>query len=261
VELLIGALTLGEVVFSMCALRSAGQEVISVMNPNAVSPNAIMNQVWQGRVPADWQVIHGKRRSAFAVGCSATFVTLVLLFILAVGAVVISGFVHFGSGIQPGQSPSSFLNPASFGSATIAGYPALAVVGGVALVIALLVGIIAGFIAGRDSGDPDPELVILPNGFVEYVSHRKPIISIPFAEIADVDLRVKTTTYHSTNTNANTSFSTTTTRTRTDIWLDLYYRNGNKEKWQPRAKFGPTQSVCQMIIKAHARYSALQGHR
>lgn len=222
-----------------------------------VNPEAIVNQVWQGRVPADWQVIHGKRRSAFAVGFLAAFYTLVLVFILSIGSVVVIGFLHVGSG----ATSSPFPGPFGPFSEMIAGYPAPAVIGGVALVIALLVGIIAGLIAGRDSGDPDPELVLLPNGFVEYVSHRKPIISIPFAEIADVDLRVKTTTYRSTNTNPNTGFSTTTTRTRTDIWLDLYYRNGNKERWAPRANFGPSQSICQMIIKAHSRYTALRERR
>jgi len=222
-----------------------------------VSPETVINQVWQGKVPADWQIIHGKRRSAFAAGCFAAFFTLVLLFILSIGAIVLIGFLSGGSG----ATSSPFSGPLGPFSETIAGEPAPAVIGGGGLVIAVLVGIITGMIAGRDASDPDPELVILPYGFVEYVSHRKPIISVPFAEIADVNLRVKTTTTPSTSTNPTTGWSTTTTNTRTDIWLDLLYRNGRKERWAPRAKFGPRQDVCQAIIKAHSRYSALQGRR
>ncbi len=220
-----------------------------------MNPEAVVQQVWQQIVPADWRIIRGKRRSAFVVGCFATFFTLVLLFILGVGAVVLTGFLHFGAGSELEQPPASLLNPTDPGSSTIAGYPALAVLGSAALAVAVLVGVIAGLIAGRDSGDPDPFIVLLPAGFVEYVSRRKPIIGISYAEIADIDLRVRTT--RSSSTNPNTGVSTTTTRTR--IWLDLHYRNGRTERWEPRANFGPRESICQTIIKAYSRYEALQG--
>lgn len=217
-----------------------------------LQPDAITQQVWQGRVPADWQILHGKRTSPFLAGCFATFLTLVLLFILGIFAIVLTGFQQFGSAAGP-SSVSSF-NPTAVSSSTLAGLPDPAVLGG-ALAVALAVGIITALIIGRDAGDPDPLLVILPNGFVEYVSHRKPIISIPFAEIADIDLRTRTT--RTTSTNPSTGLSTTTTRTY--FWLDLRYRNGRKERWMPRANFGRRLDVCQTIIKAHSRFQGFYG--
>jgi hypothetical protein len=220
-----------------------------------IESNAVVQQVWQGIVPTTWQTIHGKRRSAFAVGCSAIFVTLVLLFILGVGSVVLIGFLHAGS-VTPSDQPSTFfLNPAALGSSTIAGYPAAAVVGGAALAFALLVGIIAGLFAARDARDPDPLIVLLPDGFVEYVSHRKPIIGVPYAALADIDLRVR----KSTTTSVNPATGVRTTSTSTRIWLDLRYRNGHTERWAPRANFGSRLGTCQIILKAYSRYEALQG--
>lgn len=224
-----------------------------------MEPEAIVQQVWQGIVPTAWQMIHGKRQSAFAVGGCALVLTLVLLVILSVGTIMLLGFLHVGSATPAGQPSAFFLNPATLGSSTIAGYPAAAVVGGAALAFALLVGIAAGLIAGRDARDPDPLIVLLPDSFVEYVNHRKPIISISYAALADIDVRTKKTTRRSTSSNPYTGSTTTTTSTSKRVWLDLRYRNGYTERWAPRANFGPRLETCQIIVKAYSRYEALQG--
>lgn len=220
-----------------------------------MEPEAIVEQVWQGIVPTTWQVMRGKRRSALAAGCFAMLFTLALLFILGVGSVVLVGFLHVGSAGAADQPSAFFLNPPDLISSTIVGYPATAVVGGAALGLAVLIGISAGLIAGRDARDPDPLIVLLPDGFVEYVSHRKPIISIAYGALADIDLRVR----KSTSTSINLATGVRTTSTSKRIWLDLRYRNGYTERWAPRANFGPRLGTCQVILKAYSRYEALQG--
>ena len=76
-----------------------------------IQPDAIVRQVWHGMVPADWQVIHGKRASAFAAGCFATFFSLILLIVLGGVAVVLISFAHLGSVAQSEHLSPDFFNP------------------------------------------------------------------------------------------------------------------------------------------------------
>jgi hypothetical protein len=198
-----------------------------------IGPEAIVNQVWQGIVPADWRIVRGKRRSAFAAGVSAAAVTFagMALFTMLIGV--------FASG--PGK---------------IAGYPALIVVGVAVAALALLAGIVVTVTAAiRNAGDPDPLIVLLSNGFVEYVSRHKPIIGILYAELATVDLRIR----GQTQTWRNQAAGQYQSAARKKVWLDLLYHDGQRERWTPRANFGPRLAICQAISKAHALYDVLYG--
>ena len=212
-----------------------------------IDAQRVLAQVQQRQYPADWQVFRGKRRSPIVVAFVAIFYTLFFIVFFSILAVVITGFLHVqaGSTADPFTSVANRL-PISLKEAAIGA-------GG----LALAVGIIAALFAARDAGDPDPLLIVLPQGFVEYISHRKPIQSFAFAEISNLALRVGTRRYSSTSYNAATGLSTTTYRTMVHFWLDLYYRDGRKGKWKQRVKFGAPEAMCQVIIAAHAQYVAL----
>ncbi len=189
-----------------------------------VGPEAIVQQVWQQVVPTDWKIIRGRRRSAFSPGVRAAAWTCAALILLTLAAVWQA-------------SRSSAHLPAS-----IAGYPILLVVSIAVPALALLVGMIVTVtVAIRNAGDHDPLIVLLPRGFVEYANRRKPIIGILYAELASVEYRRQPA------------------RRRARLWLDLFFTDGHKERWRPRADFGPPQRLFEAITKAHALYYVLYG--
>lgn len=232
-----------------------------------IDAQRVLAQAQQGRFPADWQVFRGKRRSSLAVGCMAIFLTIFLAVFLGIAALILTTALNIHSGItsflqtsnqaQPGQAqPLTPSDPRFFPLAGGSPRPLIEVGIGI-LVLAVVVGIIATLIAARDAGNPDPLLVVLPQGFVEYISHRKPIQSFAFAELSNIVLRVGTRTYQTANGPIGPGWSAPTTRTTVHFWLDLYYRNGRKGKWKQRAKFGAPEAIAQVIIAAQAQYVAL----
>jgi hypothetical protein len=121
-----------------------------------------------------------------------------------------------------------------------------------ALVLAQVIGISIGFFVGRDRKDPDPLLVMLPEGFAEFSNSRKPIVAIAFAELSE--LRLGQRTYKRTITRPNGGGSTTSTRT--DTWLDLVYRDGRQDQWEPRITFVGPESAFQTITATYGPYVA-----
>ena len=98
-------------------------------------------------------------------------------------------------------------------------------------------GRVRGFFAGT-SGDPDPILVVTPEGVVEYVDSRKPIAVVDFDELATVDLRIYA---H--------SFSDSSIVTL-QVWVDLTYRDGRrKAKWRS-ASFADDVAAVQAFLEA-----------
>ncbi|HEY7356430.1 MAG TPA: hypothetical protein VH590_08180 [Ktedonobacterales bacterium] len=212
-------------------------------------PEAIIQQVWQQIVPTDWKIIRGKRRSALAIGRAAAAWIGALSVLLIIAAVVLRAVFHALQAGGRALAPGDLLAAAS---ATFAGYPALAVAACAALALTVLAGVIATVVAARrHAGDPDPIIVLLPQGFVEFVSQHKPIIGILYAELAAVDVRQR---HQRRSQNLQLQAST-----RGKIWLNLHYYDGRQQRWRPRADFGPPEQVFETLIKAHALYEVLYG--
>ena len=203
-------------------------------------PEAIVQQVWQRVVPTDWKIIRGKRRSAFAQGGSAALWTCAGLILLALALLALSAWRHAA---QAHRSSPSLADVLAVGSVRLDGYPALLVAGCTVTALTPLVGIIVVIIVAiSKAGDPDPLIVLLPQGFVEYANRRHPIIGILYADLVSVDFNRQA-------------------RRRARNWLDLVYLDGHKERWRPRANFGPPQHLFETITKAHALYEVLYGGR
>jgi hypothetical protein len=109
-------------------------------------------------------------------------------------------------------------------------------------------GRVRGLFAGT-SDDPDPILVITPEGVVEYVDGRKPIDVIDFAELATVDLRVQ-----------GHSFSDSSIVTL-QVWVDLNYLDGRRRtKWRS-ASFGDDFRAVQAFLEAFGAHRMLRRPR
>lgn len=102
-------------------------------------------------------------------------------------------------------------------------------------------GKLSGFFRGT-SDDPDPLLVITPDGAVEYISERKPLSVVHFHELAGMKLRV--------STSDSSPFVTT--------WIDLRYRDGSKKRWRPG--FANDLEAIQSLIEAYGAHKALRGY-
>jgi hypothetical protein len=215
---------------------------------------AVLAQARQGMAPPMWQIFVGKRLNPFLVGCFATFFTLFFVAFCGIFATIVTAIVFgISSGASYAASGSPFDQIA--GAAQFA--PLAAVLG---LAIPLTIGFLAAARAARDRRDPDPLLVVTPDGFVEYVNSRKPVIAVAFADLADLRLRInttRTTHYNQPGNPASGSYTTTSTA----VWLDLLYRDGRTVRWRQRARFGQADAVVQSIIAAHGRYAAQYGMR
>jgi hypothetical protein len=103
-------------------------------------------------------------------------------------------------------------------------------------------GKLSGFLRGS-SNDPDPLLVITPDGAIEYANERKPFAVLNFNDLAGIALRVR-----------GTSFSDSTIVTL-DVWIDLHYRDGRKAKWRSTSFADDLQTI-QCFIEAYGAHKA-----
>jgi predicted PilT family ATPase len=108
-------------------------------------------------------------------------------------------------------------------------------------------GAIGAFFRGT-AQDPDPLLVVTTEAVIEYVSSKKPLATVFFADLASVALRAEATT---------TSDSMTAWLR---VWLDLHYTDGRKAKWQS-ATFKDDLRVIQQFLEAYGAYKALSLRR
>lgn len=108
-------------------------------------------------------------------------------------------------------------------------------------------GRVRGFFGGT-SDDPDPLLVITPEGVVEYVDHRKSLQVVDFDRLSEVTLRVR-----------GHSFSDSITVTL-DVWLDLRFHDGRKLKWRS-STFADDYRSIQGVLEAYGGYKALRDLR
>jgi hypothetical protein len=107
-------------------------------------------------------------------------------------------------------------------------------------------GRVSGFLRGT-SHDPDPLLVITPDGAVEYVNERKPLTVINFHDLAGMTLRAQ-----------GHSFSDSSIVTL-EVWIDLQYRDGRKAKWRSTSFTDDLQTV-QCFIESYGAHKVLRGH-
>jgi hypothetical protein len=108
-------------------------------------------------------------------------------------------------------------------------------------------GRVRGFLRGT-SNDPDPLLVITPEGIVEYVDHRKGMHVVDFDQLSEITLRVQ-----------GHSFSDSTIVTL-DVWLDLRFRDGQKQKWRS-STFANDYRTIQSVLEAYGAHKVLRGLR
>ncbi|MEU1422664.1 hypothetical protein [Kitasatospora sp. NPDC005751] len=106
-------------------------------------------------------------------------------------------------------------------------------------------GKLKGFFRGT-SDDPDPLLVITPDGTVEYTDERHPPTVVDFYALTDITLQVR-----------GQSFSDST-MVNLAVWIDLQYRDGTKAKWRSASFPGDLRAV-QGFIEAYGAHKALLG--
>jgi hypothetical protein len=87
-------------------------------------------------------------------------------------------------------------------------------------------------------------LVFTPEGAVEYVSDKKPLVVVVFDDLSEVRLRARATT------------TSDSMQAHLQVWLDLRYLSGKDVKWQP-ASFKNDLQVIQHFIEAYGAYKAL----
>jgi hypothetical protein len=104
---------------------------------------------------------------------------------------------------------------------------------------------VRGFLRGT-SADPDPLLVITPDGMVEYIDSKKPTAVVDFGNLSRIRLRVSGSTFSDS------------IQVRLDVWLDLQYRDGRKSKWRS-ASFASQYQTIQAFIEAYGAHQALHG--
>ncbi|MEP7023683.1 MAG: hypothetical protein ABJB47_07705 [Actinomycetota bacterium] len=106
-------------------------------------------------------------------------------------------------------------------------------------------GRVRGFMR-RTSADPNPLLVITPDGVVEYFDSKKPVTAVDFDQLSSIRLRV-----------SGSSFSDSTI-VSLDVWLDVYYHDGRKSKWRS-ASFRNQYQTIQAFIEAYGAHQVLRG--
>lgn len=106
-------------------------------------------------------------------------------------------------------------------------------------------GKLSGFLRGS-SHDPDPLLVITPDGAIEYTNERKPLTVVNFYDLAGITLQVH-----------GSSFSDSTIVTL-QVWIDLHYGDGRNTKWRSTS-FADNLQTIQYFIEAYGGYKALRG--
>ncbi|MGW4758976.1 hypothetical protein [Streptomyces chartreusis] len=111
-------------------------------------------------------------------------------------------------------------------------------------------GKLSGILRGT-SDDPDPLLVITPDEVIEYKDKRKPLTIVKFHDLAGITLKATARTPSGSTVTANMP-------ARLDVWVDLAYRDGRKEKWRSTSFADDLQTI-QVFIEAYGVQKALRG--
>lgn len=221
--------------------------------------NAVLTQTLRGAPAPTWHVLRAKRlgpvgafflgagRGLFFFAFFAIFAAVCGFFALIVaGAAGVGVAAASGGGSAPNvQVPSSIPGAGAFASA---GLLLLAV----PVAVVLISGGVMARRAARVRNDPLPALVLTHEGFVEYISSRKPVKSFAFADYANMRPHKQIT-----NTVHHTQGGGQYTTTSTSVWLDLVARNGAKSRWRPRARFDDPMALAGAITYAFSQFQSV----
>ncbi|WP_326585056.1 hypothetical protein OG250_43645 [Streptomyces sp. NBC_00487] len=106
-------------------------------------------------------------------------------------------------------------------------------------------GKLSGFLRGT-SDDPDPLLVITPDEVIEYKDERKPLKIVNFYDLAGITLKATART------------TSDSMLANIDVWVELNYRDGRKDKWRSTSFANDLQTI-QGFIEAYGVHQALRG--
>jgi hypothetical protein len=106
-------------------------------------------------------------------------------------------------------------------------------------------GRVRGFFTGT-SADPDPLLVITPEGVVEFVDNRNGIQVVDFDQLSGIALRIRGSTFSDSSI------------VHLTVWLDLTYADGRTKKWAS-STFANDHRTIQSVLEAYGAHKALRG--
>jgi hypothetical protein len=108
-----------------------------------------------------------------------------------------------------------------------------------------------GSLFSRTRRDPDPLIIFIPEGVIQYLDENKPLRVIEFSSLSRIVLRVD---------------ATPVAWMASPVWLELFDLNGKKERWPSAGwlratQFGSrlTEEIVQYFIEAYTRYQVLPG--
>ncbi len=203
--------------------------VIGMCRPKGAymfDPQTVINQAMLGETPTDWDVFHGKRPSPLSMGCFFAFVIPLFVGVLALVALLLTQLVF--NLLHVPVSVTTFIP----------------VIGLIILVIVLFAGLWGYSTGKKDARDPDPLLVVTPEGFVEYFLSRHSLNAVSFTELDTIMIQM------SANIRRNMSI------TRLRVWLELHYPDGRVERWKPKGMYGEDEDlITQSISTAFTEYA------
>ena len=195
-----------------------------------IDPKAVILQVQQGNPPANWQIFKGKD-FRFAQGIVGGVIIFVVLFLLLWGIStqyfqfdIFSNFPHI---------------PLWFSFITVA--------------IAIFA-VRYGYTAWQKaSQQKDSILVLLPDGLVHCTNyhdiekHEYKVLS--YTDITNMTMR---------SIRSSTMTSNRMMLTNTEYFIDITYKNGQKERWTLDIRFAPPDTTAEMIIKEYKKFRVKQ---
>lgn len=223
-----------------------------------------LNLVWQQRAPTSWQQFRGTRTpesSIWLAGCGAALILAVGFGIAGIASLwLIYPFYVNGPGehyrhaaLLSGVSPSSYW-------LVVAG-----IVVGLALLLAIMVGLSAARQNREDRANPAPLLLVLPEGWVQYINRRDKAQAIAFAELKHLREGIASSQEEITTLadlqKGKGRFRRSTTKSSSNKshagpWLDLAWREGDRKDWEPDKCFDKPEAICQAILTAYQGYVA-----
>lgn len=188
-----------------------------------VDPQEIIAQARQGEIPETWRVFHGKRPRPVYLGCFFAFMVLLIVSVCGalatIATLVVLNIRHAQININ-----------VPIAVATV-------------LAIALFAGVMRYRRGKKDARDPDPLLVVTPEGFVEYFLNRHRLDAVSFTELENIRLLV----------NADVSRDRSLKHVR--LRLELHYHDGRKERWRPKAMYDEEQgAITESIFTTFTQY-------
>ena len=222
-----------------------------------------LNLVWQQRAPGSWQQFRGTRTpesSFWLAGCGAALILVVGFGIAGLASLwLIYPFYVNGPGehyqhaaLLSNVSPSSYWLVVAI------------IVVGLALLLAIMVGLGAARTNREDRADPAPLLLVLPEGWVQYIRRRDKAQAVAFAELKHLRKGVAPSQEEITTladlqkrtARSRRSAAQSSSKSHAGPWLDVAWREGDRKDWEPDKCFEKPEAICQAILAAYQAYAA-----